>query len=214
MTTSDDKQAAKNLRQLPAPRSARRWYTFGFALLGAAVGYFAGSSQSPVIGTLLPLLFGLVGGAGGLYLARIDFDDAKSCIRLEILGKSLAFFIVCALLGSAYGISLRTQRSVWSFISPSIFLPESESTLPDSVSKDPRRAMRVLLLRARVRALGASLEEERSILNGAIESMQNNSYDLDGNMALWEETDRVLSILLGDSDIARTILGRGPSHLD
>lgn len=54
---------------------AIRWYMLGFALLGGAVGYFAGSSQSPVIGTILPLLFGLIGGASGLYLAKIDLED-------------------------------------------------------------------------------------------------------------------------------------------
>ena len=59
--------------------SAVRWYMLGFALLGGAVGFFAGSSQSPVIGTLLPLLFGLIGGAG-------DEMQAHASLREQLQG--------------------------------------------------------------------------------------------------------------------------------
>lgn len=212
MTDENIKESATSSNSLPMSRSALRWYMLGFGLLGGAVGYFAGSSQSPVIGTLIPLLFGLIGGAGGLYLARLDFEAPKTYFRLEILGKSMVFFILFTLLGSAYGISLRTQGSIWSFVSPSIFLPKSEFTLPEAVLKDTRKAMEIVLLRARIRALGVSLDEERTILEGAAKSMEQKPYEFGAYAPLREEIDRVLSILYGGGRKTDSSASRGPSH--
>ena len=51
MTTSSEKDREKNTvpsTEVPELRLALRWYLSGFSLLGGAVGYFAGSSQTPV----------------------------------------------------------------------------------------------------------------------------------------------------------------------
>jgi hypothetical protein len=53
-----------------------RWSTLGFALVGAATGLFAGMSQSPVVAALLPMLFALLGGTGGIFIAKTDLLDA------------------------------------------------------------------------------------------------------------------------------------------
>lgn len=214
MKDDSRKESDTSSNIMPMPRSALRWYMLGFGLLGGAVGYFAGSSQSPVIGTLIPLMFGMIGGAGGLYLARLDFESSTAYFRLEILGKSLVLFILFTLLGSAYGISLRTQRNIWSFISPSIFLPKSDTALPEAVLKDPRKAMEIVLLRARIRALGASLDEEKAILQGAAKSMEQKPYEFGANGSLREEIDRVLSALYGGSRKTGISTSRGPSHQD
>src|SRR5215469_3287685 len=44
-------------------------YALGLGIIGIAAGFFAGASSTPIVTTLLPLLFALVGGASGLYLA-------------------------------------------------------------------------------------------------------------------------------------------------
>lgn len=175
---SDKKEEKNNIQSNSEVdlRSALRWYMLGFTLLGGAVGYFAGSSQSPVIGTLLPLLFGLVGGAGGLYLARAEIHEPKTKVRIRILGKALALFIVFTVLGSYYGIALRTERSIWSFFSLNMFVPEGEIKLPDSAKVDPRKAIELVMLRARIRALGATRGEEREILQRAAQLMDFADY--------------------------------------
>jgi hypothetical protein len=148
----------------------------GFALLGGAVGFFAGSSQSPVIGTLLPLLFGLIGGASGLYLARVDLNESMTRIRLVVIGKSISCFIICTLVFSVYGVSLRTGRSLWSFFSVDILKPEKHFKLPSSIQSDPKKAIGLAMLRTRIRALGVSSEEERFILEQAARLAETEEY--------------------------------------
>jgi len=172
----NQEKEAVSTKKVPESRSALRWYLFGFSLLGVAVGYFAGSSQSPVIGTLLPLLFGLVGGAGGLYLTRVDLERPEIIARLRIIGKALTLFIIFALMGSIYGISLRTERSILSFFSPRIFQTETRYEIPVSTQGDPKKAIEIVMLRARIRSLGVSLDEERYILQRANKLMEETDY--------------------------------------
>jgi hypothetical protein len=109
-----------NSRETQSPTtlaSSLRWYSAGFALLGGAIGYMAGASQTPVVATLLPLLFGLIGGAGGIYLARADLSRHATHVRLIAIGKSLAAFVVLLLIGSVLGTSLRTGVGLRDFFS-------------------------------------------------------------------------------------------------
>lgn len=177
MTISSEKDREKDTvssTEVPELRSALRWYLFGFSLLGGAVGYFAGSSQSPVIGTLLPLLFGLIGGAGGLYLTRAELDRPEVMFRLRILGKALTLFIILTLVGSVYGISLRTERSIRDFFSP-IGLGR-KSSLGISIKGDPMKTVQLAMLRARIRTLGVSLDEEQQIIEGAVELIEASDF--------------------------------------
>jgi hypothetical protein len=77
----------------PPSVSSLRWFLIGFGLVGLAVGYLAGSSNSPVLSTLLPLLFGLIGGAGGFYLSGVDFSLPQTLARLRLLGIALTVFV-------------------------------------------------------------------------------------------------------------------------
>lgn len=203
MTTSSEKDREKDtvsLTEVPELRSALHWYLFGFSLLGGAVGYFAGSSQSPVIATLLPLLFGLIGGAGGLYLTRAELDRPEVIFRLRVLGKALTLFIIFTLVGSAYGISLRTERSIWNFFSP-IGLGR-KSNLYHSIEKEPMKAVRLAMLRARIRILGVSLDEEQQIITGAEKLIDSPEYEM-----TIEELNRLLIIFFGNGAVKA---GRSP----
>lgn len=180
--------------EVPELRSALRWYLSGFSLLGGAVGYFAGSSQSPVISTLLPLLFGLIGGAGGLYLTRAELDRSEVIFRLRVLGKVLTLFIIFALVGSVYGISLRTERSIRDFFSP-IGLGR-KSSLDISIKGDPMKAVQLAMLRARIRTLGVSLDEEQQIIAGAVKLIDSPNYEM-----TIDELDRLLIIFFGNDAV-------------
>jgi len=199
MTTSSEKDREKDTvssTEVPELRSALRWYLSGFSLLGGAVGYFAGSSQSPVIGTLLPLLFGLIGGAGGLYLTRAELDCPKVIFRLRILGKALTLFIIFTLVGSIYGISLRTERNIRDFFSP-IGLGR-KSSLDISIEEEPMKAVRLAMLRARIRALGVSLDEEQQIIAGA---GADKLIDTPYYKMTTEELNRLLIIFFGNGAV-------------
>jgi hypothetical protein len=159
-------------------RSALRLYTVGFAVLGFGVGFYAGSSQSPVVATLLPLLFGLVGAGGGLYLAQADLGRPETALRLRLLGRCLLLFVATAILGSAYGISLRTGRSMLSFVSPRLVQPERPvlTRIPDALPAD--LGVESVILRARLKALGASGEETLAILAGLWADAESTSAEM------------------------------------
>ena len=58
-------------------------------LVGLTAGFFAGMSKTPVVAVLLPFLFALIGGAGGLYLATAPLDSEIGLMRLRLIGKGL-----------------------------------------------------------------------------------------------------------------------------
>jgi hypothetical protein len=149
----------------PALKSGFRWFLIGFGLLGLCVGYFAGNSNSPVIGVVLPLLFGLVGGAGGFYLSGADLSAPGTALRLRLLGVSLTVFILLLLVGSVYGVLLRTRLGIASFFPKSLFASEPSHDLPALEEKSAHEAIQMVLMRGRLRALGASESEQQIILD-------------------------------------------------
>jgi hypothetical protein len=109
---------------------------------------------------LLPLLFGLIGGAGGFYLAGANLAAADTVVRLRLLGIALTTFVVLMLAGCAYGIMLRTGLSLSSFIPGSPAAPDLRLG-----ERDGREALQVVLTRARLKALGASDAEQLAVLH-------------------------------------------------
>src|SRR5262245_1183186 len=78
-------ESAKKPRA-PEPNSLREvprgaWlYLAGFVSVGWAIGVYSGWSASPVVATLLPLLFALIGGASGLFLATTDLASSRTTL--------------------------------------------------------------------------------------------------------------------------------------
>lgn len=153
----------------PGLKAGFRWFLAGFALLGLCVGYFAGNSRTPVIGVVLPLLFGLVGGAGGFYLSGADLSAPTTSLRLRFLGVALTGFILMVLVGSAYGVLLRTGLGVASFFPSTLFVSGPSRDLPLLGEKKAHEAVQLVLMRARLQALGASEAEQRIILDRIVE---------------------------------------------
>jgi hypothetical protein len=146
-------------------KPAFRWFLVGFGLLGLCVGYFAGNSDSPVISVLLPLLFGLVGGAGGFYLAGANLAAPETVLRLRFLGVALTVFTLLLIVGSAYGVLLRTGLGLSSFFPRSLVVSARPADLPALDQKNAHEAIQLVLMRGRLKALGASEDEQRLILD-------------------------------------------------
>lgn len=155
-------------------------YGISIALLGLCIGLFAGLSQSPVVGVLLPLLFGLIGGANGVYLARTNLENKQERKQLGLIGRMLSILLIFVLIGTVYGISIRTGSEL------SAFLPSLRPTEPheDVVVLDnldamgPSNGLELSLLRYRLRALGVQESEQRAILSVAQNSLEE-SFDID-----------------------------------
>jgi hypothetical protein len=80
-------------------------YALGLAIIGLAAGFFAGASSTPIVATLLPLLFALVGGASGLYLATADLSAPWVAWRIGAPGRAIGSFGVACLIGGTIGHS-------------------------------------------------------------------------------------------------------------
>ncbi|MFL5347660.1 MAG: hypothetical protein ACJ8AT_22970 [Hyalangium sp.] len=146
-----------------------RWSTLAFALIGLLTGLFAGMSQTPVIGTLLPLLFGLLGGAGGFFIAKENLRASGSLQRVRIISVSVVVFASCCLLGSIWGVSRRTGAPAWTFFWQIQASPES---IAGYDTQAPDNTVKLVMLRRRLQALGATKPEVDSILDRAAAALK------------------------------------------
>jgi hypothetical protein len=84
------------------------WVPVSFAVTGLLIGFVAGQSSSPVVGTLLPLLFGVIGGGVG-------FFSVKQTEGSQTIGISLTLLSALCLAGVIHGIHLRSQTPLRCF---------------------------------------------------------------------------------------------------
>jgi hypothetical protein len=80
-----------------------------FAVSGLAIGYVTGLSETPVIGTLLPLLFTAVTGGIGYIAIRRPSTSKR-------IGLSLALLSLFLIIGDTWGIALRTGLALRDFV--------------------------------------------------------------------------------------------------
>src|SRR5581483_1796805 len=98
--------------QKEPPKEGLGWYFAGLASIGVLTGFFAGFSDSPVVKTLLPLLFALIAGTGGVYIAKIRFNVPEDKRRIEIVGQTLFIFGISCLLTATYGMVMRNGLGI------------------------------------------------------------------------------------------------------
>jgi hypothetical protein len=139
------------------------WYLMGFAGIGLLTGLFTGMSNSPVVATLLPLLFSLIVGTGGAYLASADFRSELGRLRFRLIGVALTSFSVTCLAASLYGVSLRTGSTLYEFL-PFRTADSDPAPLPDPSRLPPAHAMRLAILRAELEAIGVPTKEQSLLL--------------------------------------------------
>ena len=149
----------------PSPQTIRtrafRWYLTGTLLVGVAAGLFAGMSASPVVAVLLPLLFGLLGGAAGLYLAAIDLSKPASQEKLRLLGIVITTLMLALIPSAIYGVLVRTGASLVSLMPGTTRATQEIDVSPGT---DPVQPLELVLLRKRLQLLGASDAEQQKII--------------------------------------------------
>jgi hypothetical protein len=138
------------------------WHAVGFGCLGLAIGVLGGLSRSPVVATLLPLLFGLVSGASGVYVARAELTSNAGRARLAELGKVLTIFSLAVVAGSLYGVLLRTGAPASALIPHSSLEEPARFEAGTGISLEDR--LRLVGMRTRLRLLGAEKAEQERIL--------------------------------------------------
>ncbi len=133
------------------------WYAAGLATIGLTSGFFAGASHTPIVGTLLPLLFAVVGGTSGVYIANADLSNPVTVTRFRWLGRSLGVFGLGCLIGSAVGITLRLGYS----------REPGEDQLATIWHGKTDDALQLAALRSKLQLLGVSAKERELVLRAA-----------------------------------------------
>jgi hypothetical protein len=133
------------------------WYAAGLTVIGLTSGFFAGASRTPIVGTLLPLLFAIVGGTSGVYLANADLGNRLAVTRFRWLGRSLGLFGLGCLIGSAVGISFRLGYSH----------PAADDELAIIWHGKTSDALQLAALRSKLQILGMSVKEQELVLRAA-----------------------------------------------
>jgi hypothetical protein len=140
-------------------------YYIGITALGVLIGFLAGGSSTPVVGALLPLLFALVGGASGFYVAKANLTATASRARIAQIGLILTLFSAAVLLATLYGALLRTGNTVSALLAP---LGEPRGGEIDAAGIDPTDAAHLIAIRSKLSKLGASVNEVDSILKSIL----------------------------------------------
>jgi hypothetical protein len=124
-------------------------------VLGAAIGLFVGLSKSPIVGEVLPLLFALIAGSGGLYLV---YKEA-SRDQFKAVGISFLAFIPACAVFALLGALLRLPTACLSLLG-SAYCPGA-STIERPA--DLRAHLLGVELAAYLQVFGATPEDSRSI---------------------------------------------------
>jgi hypothetical protein len=133
-------------------------YWTGLGLAGAAVGYFVGFSESPVIATLLPLLFGVLGTGGIVVVGKADLQQVNSRDKLKRVGIGLSVFSLTIILSSAAALVVKNARI------------GSGVHEIDLSGASAARSIQLLALRKMLDVLGATAAEQRLVLSSAMAS--------------------------------------------
>jgi hypothetical protein len=137
-----------------------KWFLAGLILVGGTTGYLLAISRSPVVGVVIPLLFGLVGGVGGLYVAKEDLNSEAGRHRLALIGRSLTALSL-ALLGTST-ITLLWLANVGK--SSRIVLSE----LPGYQRLTPSQLSALVEARAQLETLRVPVNEQKDLLERSI----------------------------------------------
>lgn len=84
--------------------SSTRWFLIGCLSLGLLIGFMAGLSISPVVSTVLSLVFAFTGGS------VIVLVKGREASELQLIGQSLAAISVAMVLGVVFGIVFRVNN--------------------------------------------------------------------------------------------------------
>ncbi len=175
----------------------RRWYVAGAAAIGLLIGLMTGASNSPVAGTVIPLVFALLGGAGGFHILKADLKNAESTARLRFLGMASVGVVAGFVLGMAYGVAIRSPHG-WAALIPRSAAEDTKASPWIENSAGTEQALEVFLLRRKLALAGASstqIDQFTHLATRKREAKQTNSMELDRMVATVEALARQLESL-------------------
>lgn len=85
------------------------WFVTGLILFSILLGLLTGASNSPVVGVVITSLTGIIATlAGMLFNKKYEGDVNRPSISFNSIGKCLALFSICLVIGVYAGIVYRT----------------------------------------------------------------------------------------------------------
>jgi hypothetical protein len=165
-------------------------YVVATGLVDFATGVLVGLSKSPVVATILPLLFGLVAGVGGLFVSNQNNTRQPGAKRINFIAACVISFIVFNLIGM--GVFL------WIFrldVEPDL------ATIPGFSELDAQQQLVLAELRTRAVLIGMSKDEREKLLEKFAKAPPDNAKAaaLDG---VHRYTESVIT-LAKDTDISK-----------
>lgn len=162
-----------------------KWYVIAvsalaFVLLGLCIGLLTGLSRSPVVSVLIPLLFGLIGGTGGLYIARLDISDKPQQHNLMIVSVAVGMLAIGTAAGVFLGIDSREVDQSWPQLNNGSAFPPVDAQHHEIVDW--------ILLDSRLQLLGLNQSQRHSILSRVTESMSASGTVSDFDVDLLESS--------------------------
>jgi hypothetical protein len=154
----------------------------GMASLGALIGLLAAWSASPIAVTALPLIVGLVGGASGYSVVKMDVTQPSNVAKLNLLGQTLTAFSLACILGVAGGIWIEPTLGAFRNQRPSINM---------TGQTDINTIVSYLVLRKKLELVGASEDEIANLLS-LVEQSKRPESDLE---AASSRLDGAISIM-------------------
>jgi len=140
------------------------WVPAAFAATGLLIGLVAGLSMSPVVGTLLPLLFGVIAGGAGFFVKQTP-EHSRIC------GISLFLLSILCLLGFLLGIRERQGLSwscLWSPCGESLPARVDMLELPSN-GNNPDRLLHLVSIKIQLQHIQMEEKDRKLIFNLAKE---------------------------------------------
>lgn len=129
----------------------------GMGSLGILLGAWIALSKSAVVLTVLPLMFGILGSAGGYSIWKLDSSRPADRRRLRLIGASLTAISITCFIAMGSILLLRPTLST-------LFRP-----VPVTVTR-LKNPLSALLLREKLSRIGASNAEIQAVLNKYLDS--------------------------------------------
>jgi len=133
--------------------NGRFWFLLGCVFLGLLIGLITGLSISPIVGTVVGLVFAFAGGS------IIVLIKGRSETDLDLIGKSLASLSIFMIIGIAIGITFR-QDYLDIFSTSAPFKIEKRLTVDDVIDLSLDAHVNDETLIALLRADGAANKEK------------------------------------------------------
>lgn len=127
--------------------------SLGAASFGALLGCWIALSASPVVMTVLPLLFTFAGGAGGVFVWRNDPNNPATQRKIELFGAAGAAFSLFCLSATLLTLYERATIAAW--------IAAKRDVVDVAGYADPLGA---LIYRDKLMLAGASKEDIKAML--------------------------------------------------